>query len=541
MTFIPQVLTKDDPNNSGQVGSNVTNFVGTSTDVSGYNSLIISITNAGTIGTLQVQFSSDNVTFTTYYTDTVTSGNYYVKTYPILKQYYAIYYGRVNDNSTPSILSRLSTQIYSSENVNSISAFENSLEGPVDSFGKSRVTFPYNILELKIPGQDASGLGTTGSTAYVSNYLQICSKGTTGAIGATASAVSSNSKCVITAIGRAKFTNQSRKYCVYQPGKSLLIYLTGVIGYTGSGATGFYSRFGYFDDYNGLFFEYGPTGIMTVNLRAGNTTTSYTQDNWNIDKMNGSGSSGLNLNWLKTQLFVIDAQWLGVGRIRFGFYVFGKVQYCHQILNTNSLTAPFTPNINLPVRYELDGLTGGTGDANITQICATVISEGGYNPVGRPFSISTSTSGITGTNTVALMLRGGNTYGNFYHQNILPINLSLLSNSNNDITYYKLMLYFAGATITGATWNNVNPLSVCEYSRAGTITEGVYGSIIIDEGYLQGRVTSIYENLSETFTNLLQITSNIDNVSDILVLYVSRATGSNPLTVYSSIQWEEIY
>ena len=49
------------------------------------------------------------------------------------------------------------------------------------------------------------------------------------------------------------YINQSRKYCIYQPGKSLLFLASGLIN-AGSNDSSVKSRIGYFDDNNGLFF-----------------------------------------------------------------------------------------------------------------------------------------------------------------------------------------------------------------------------------------------------------------------------------------------
>jgi hypothetical protein len=108
--------------------------------------------------------------------------------------------------------------------------------------------------------------------------------------------------------------------------------------------------------------------------------------------MNGSGSSGIYLDFTKAQLFVIDMEWLSVGRVRFGFYIYGKILYCHQLTNINVLTGSYITQINLPICYSIH--SSGTGTGSITQICSTVISEGGYETVGKPFSVN-NTTGIS--------------------------------------------------------------------------------------------------------------------------------------------------
>jgi hypothetical protein len=548
MTFLPQVLTKDDPNNSTPNSINPGNV----TQTTGYNSLIITITGATGSCSIEVQYSNDTDTsnFSTFYMDSILTGSAFIKSYPILKNYYRIKFtGNAN-----SVQSRLSTQSYQSNTTNTINTFENSIENTMDAFGKLRVSNPNTLLDIRVPGQDASGLGTTGATGYLQNDIQIC-YGVSGAggVGATAYKICNNSQTDIFVNGNFTFINQSRKYCTYQPGKSLLIMASGILDaraelkYGTDGATGnspgMKSRVGYFDQYNGLYFEYDSANGCSICIKSKGDLKYYSpigQTGWNIDQMKGNGPSGLTLDFTKAQLFVIDLEWLGVGRIRFGFYAYGRIQYCHEILNINQISVgPYTYNINLPLRYELQGKSGATGA--MIQVCSTVISEGGYNPAGKPFSISSGPINVNNSETVILMLKGGNTNGNFYHQSIIPSGLNILTSSNNDIFSYKLTLYFAGATGTNG-WSDVNNLSVCQYSTTnGTIYPGPAGSIVVDQGYFQGRLTSSFSNLADIFTSILQINSDINNVSDILVLTARDTISNGSANVYATINWQEIY
>lgn len=565
MTFLSNVLTKDDPNNSY---TGATHFTGISTDTTGYNTLIINVVNNNGnafSGTLTILFSSTGTSFNTvFYTDNIdglsgsSNGNIFTKTYPIIKQYYKISFTISSGSSyNYTINTRLNTQTYNSGNINSISTFDNSQENMRDAFGKLRVSNPQTLIDLRVPGQDASGLGSTGATGYRENEIQICYGITGSGVGYTGWKVCTNSQSDIYIGGIATFKNQSRKYCVYQPGKSLLFMATGVMdaykelsGTSNSNPDGMISKIGYFDDYNGLYFQYiangsgGGTG--SINVKNNNIiTTSITQSSWNIDKMNGTGISGLKLDWTKTQLFVIDMEWLGVGRVRFGFYAYGQIQYCHEILNLNSISfGPYTFNINLPVRYELKGNSAGTTGAMI-QICSTVISEGGYTPIGRPFSVSildVSAPGSIATIQPIFFLRGGNSYGNYYHQQILPTDITIASTSVSDIGIVRLILYLPinNTPISNTvTWQDANTnLSVAQYGISGTVTST--NSIIVHQSTFSGRGSVSFSNLGNIFTDLLQITSDINNNSAILEVNVQGTFGGSS-KLYASLSWTEIY
>jgi hypothetical protein len=77
------------------------------------------------------------------------------------------------------------------------------------------------------------------------------------------------------------------------------------------------------------------------------------QNQWNMDKMDGSGPSGYNLQISKMQMAYIDYTWYGAGFIRFGFRaVNGDIIYCHKMPNNNVNTAAYMRSGNIPGRFE---------------------------------------------------------------------------------------------------------------------------------------------------------------------------------------------
>ena len=146
---------------------------------------------------------------------------------------------------------------------------------------------------------------------------------------------------------------QTFEYYRYQPGRSQQVLMTGVMG---AKKTNVRQRIGLFDANNGLFFEQDGTNLKVVRRTK---TSGVVVDNavfqsaWNIDHLDGAGKSGILLDMSKAQIFVIDFEWLGVGRVRFGFNINGITYYCHQIFNANNLTTVYMQTANLPLRYEL--------------------------------------------------------------------------------------------------------------------------------------------------------------------------------------------
>ena len=95
----------------------------------------------------------------------------------------------------------------------------------------------------------------------------------------------------------------------------------------------------------------GPTitnGIVTKTI-----DTRIRQDQWNIDRLDGTGPSGYILNPNKMQMFYIDYSWYGAGFIRWGIRANnGNVHYVHKMLNNNINAEAYMRSGNLPARYE---------------------------------------------------------------------------------------------------------------------------------------------------------------------------------------------
>jgi hypothetical protein len=77
------------------------------------------------------------------------------------------------------------------------------------------------------------------------------------------------------------------------------------------------------------------------------------QSQWNLDKMDGTGPSGYNLDLSKMQMFYIDYSWYGAGFVRWGLRgTNGQIAYCHKLLNNNTNQEAYMRSGNLPARYE---------------------------------------------------------------------------------------------------------------------------------------------------------------------------------------------
>ena len=273
----------------------------------------------------------------------------------------------------------------------------------------------------------------------------------------------------VTGTTGSKAIRQTRNYNRYQPGKSQEILITFD---TGSLTSGTRARIGYFDDKNGIFLENDGNNLSLV-VRSSATgsvvDSSVAQASWNIDPMDGTGPSGITLDMTKANILAMDLEWLGVGRVRYAFVIDGRIVPVHQNLHANVGSGVYMTTANLPVRYELEN-TGGAGDS-IEAICASVISEGGFETQrGFPAS-ATNGSSLTSVTTrrPILSLRPATTFNSIENrQTFIFDQLALYASGNGAL----IETVYNPTSLTGASWSSVGSDSGMEVDTSATAISG---------------------------------------------------------------------
>lgn len=313
----------------------------------------------------------------------------------------------------------------------------------------------------------------------------------------------------------------------YQPGKSQLILCT--FGEFDT-ATGITKRVGYFDDDNGLYLE-SDEGTVSVGRRTYVTgsavDTTVAQASWNLDTMDGNGASGITLDFTKTQIFIIDFEWLGVGRVRYGFVVDGIPVYCHELNNANSLTTVYMSTPNLPIRYEIANDGNGAAD-DFCHICSSVQSEGGQQRNGvLRHTDSGSVSGLSSGTKYAILgirLQSGKVDG------VVDLEtLSLISTTTNDQAHWELIF---NPTVAG-TFTYANQTDSLVQTATGSSSNTVTVGTEIDGGYFS---TSL--PVTNAVPNALRLGSDIAGTVDEIILACTPIT--NNITVQASLTWREL-
>lgn len=381
----------------------------------------------------------------------------------------------------------------------------------VDAFGRLRVSEMVTQFESKFHyGVEEKSYNTTTATGGTATFLS------NEAAWNLATTTSSGSRVL----------RQSYNYMQYHPGKSQHILMTGVIGSPVANCT---KRIGYYDDGDGLFFVQNGTAGFGVAERTSTSgspvDTIYYQTSWNLDKLDGTGPSGLTLDLTKTQIFIMDFQWLGVGTVRYGVSINGKIIYVHYAHHANILTQVYMKSAWLPLRYEIVNTAATASTASLKQICSTVASEGGMEEKGSNFSASSTTSTTVGTaNWVPLIaIQVGSTFNSQqFRGKIILESYSTLVTSNTPCQ----TALFEASTLTGAVWTAVSSTSAINYDITSTAITGG----IMRQSSFNGKTT----DLEVYFHN-----DNLYGYAGDIFVVAAKGIGGNS-TVSAAINWREI-
>ena len=392
----------------------------------------------------------------------------------------------------------------------------------VDAFGRLRISSPLTLFD--------------SSHRFTDNNLWV--DAITGTAAATFSA---NEGLINLTVGSAsgdEIVRETIKVFSYQPGKSLLVMSTFVFG---TAKANLRQRVGYFGAANGIYFERDGTTLYMVersSVSGSVANTRVAQVDWNQDKLDGTGPSGLILDATKAQILYMDIEWLGLGTVRTGFVIDGVFVPVHNFNHANLINTTYITTASLPLRYEMRN-NGATGSSStLKQVCSTVISEGGYELRGSQLTIGT---GITAPRTlttaateypiVSIRLKTAR-----LDAIVIMTALSVLGITNN--ANYKWKIVAQGST-TGGTWVSAGTNSSVEYNLTGTSFTTGTGRVLAS-GYFQGsnQGSSTIDILKEAlFTFQLERNFLTSTPYELTLVCASASNGDQ---VHASLDWEEI-
>lgn len=307
-------------------------------------------------------------------------------------------------------------------------------------------------------------------------------------------ATASVDMAVVNQVG-SKVIRQTRNVMRYIPGRtSTLTYAVRLQ----TPVTGIRRRFGLFDENNGFYFEdagiLDAQGLPEYNFVVRSKTSGIVTEirvpraEWNGDKLDGTGPSGIVADATKTQMINMEYEWYGAGQIIFGWVIQGKTIIAHTFNHANIASLPWSSTPFLPIRLEIENLTGVAGTHYLYQGSNSLISEGETEKIGIAANITSPITGTTMTTAnlwypiLSIRLKLGDLQGI-----ALPSFFQTATIDNTNI-FYRLA---RNATIGtgGSAWtNHPDPNAFTQYQTytSPSAIADVDQGTIIDSGFVIG-------------------------------------------------------
>lgn len=352
--------------------------------------------------------------------------------------------------------------------------------------------------------------------------------------GATITHDTNKNACVLassTTVGSlaVRQTYQVMNYIPGRPAEFSIAFMAGP-------ALGARLRIGVFDENNGMIFEKAADGTFYCVIRSKSTgvvvENRVARADWNGDKLDGTGPSGITVVPGMMQMLDITYEWYGAGAVEFAFIIDGHKHIVHTFNHANRTNVSWVSTPFLPIRIETENISA-TATASLTIYSISFGLEGSSTIAGTPK--------ITGIPLPGLNLVTAFTY-------VPTLSIRLKSNQLNAIAFLEEVQAFTVDNsfltfriIKNATLTNGAPLTWTDFSTTGSSVEvntnatGFTGGTVVALGIVPLNGAPYYLDGS---TGVFQIgRTNLGTASDVYTLALSPA--KNNVTALGTLRWRE--
>lgn len=328
---------------------------------------------------------------------------------------------------------------------------------------------------------------------------------------------------------------QTRRVQRYLPGRQNEFSVTVLFG---TPTVGIRRRVGMFDELNGFYFEDSGDGnyrcVLRRNTAGGVLLESYTRDEWNVDKLDGTGPSGIVADPINIQHISIEYEWYGAGQIEWNFIIDNNKFPIHRINHANREGHTWSSAGAAPARVELTNIGGAAGTHTFYQGAHSLSSEGTTALLGKQKSISNALTGKTLQTArtfyplVAIRLKT-----TALNSVVVPDEYSGATLDNTNVFVRTI----EGATVTGGTWISYSDDSPVEYNLTATSYTG--GTIIQTVFVNGGNLGNVYTYPARSVTQLERTTTTTLGDTSSTWVIAGASTNANK-SGWGSVGWIEI-
>jgi hypothetical protein len=335
-------------------------------------------------------------------------------------------------------------------------------------------------------------------------------------------------------------------YHPYSAGIGQLIYMTVRVG--DRGKPGVIRRWGYYDDHNGVYWELNGTTLYTVvrsNVSGSVVERKMAQQDFSNDRLDGTNTIGFDLDVSQPNIYAIDMQWLGAGRVRFSVSEpQGNFITANVIPHANTPgTLPYIHTGTLPIRYEQlnDSLSGSTSEM---RLCCVSVKHAGFTyTVGNKIGADTGFITVSDTDEEKYIgsYKPSLEINGITNRALLRFLATCYSNTSIVGDSPVIFRVYAGlaAGLTDSDFQPV-PWSVCsEQDLSATGFNPVYFkqilSMVVNANGQMYQQTNISPDI-----HTMEIYNLADGVNQQCIVATAQLASSGQAMVCVSTNWEEI-
>lgn len=266
-------------------------------------------------------------------------------------------------------------------------------------------------------------------------------------------------------------------------------------------------KYGYYDNQNGYYFKLVGTQL-NVGIMYNSTETLIEYDDFNANKLDGSESNGITLDFSKGNIFRIEFTWYGFGQVIFGVIqsdITNKQRFFPMHIHNNTNVGTTCGNPYLPINVQLSSNGSAlTRDVYVAGRQYSILGNLIHNNLRNMYCINNAASSDTNINPLFSLK-----YNTNYKTCPTEIKrIRAISNTNIVLQIVK------NATLTGSSFanNTIVDTSCLQVDTSATFTGGtVYKTYLLFTNIpldIEVFDCDIYEDDTMTFTWKSSISSN---------------------------------
>jgi hypothetical protein len=509
------------------------NYTGYFEDVSEYSSIstiLFSDVPSSSNGFI-IQFSTNGSNIDVSQSYTAKSGGY-IQTYPTFGRYVRISYSNGNVaqsnfrlQTTYSYYKNISTGQFANDTLTDTSYLQiskNILAGRNASTMYENITSVNNKLSVNVPITAQGLILTTYNFPLVQlDFSYLINSDTSQSNNIASGTVTLSNNFAVISSGAASNSVgslNSKRTLKYRMGQGIIMSASTIFS---PGITGNTQLIGFGNSNDGIFYGYNGSNFGVMR-RYNSIDTWILQNNWNIDKFDGTGPSGMNVNYQLGNNYIIQEQWpFGVVNFYIQEEKTGSRYLAHKlsVINNSLTTLTQTPAYPLIVSS-----SNSSSSSNVSiQLAGMYASvEGIPRILGPRFNFELSQVQTSTSYSYACTIRNKTIFNSKINYNLMSIKNITCSTDVRGVVFTT----FKNSTITGTSFIDVDPVN----SFVETDIIGSYSGGSQLYSFCLGTNTGLSQNFDDFEMNL--------EPGDSLTVAFRKPAGGSTTTAFT-ISWVE--